>query len=295
MLATCVYGFLAVSIAGGLPERERWAPYALAATTIAGVAAARVYLGAEWLSSVVDSIALGVVWVAALGLACHRHARVGLRGAVLAGVAAAGLMMGLGLHGWIAGDQELARLTPAERTAGIGRAAWHTGDWARLPQYREDWRRHNRQPLTIQYAGDPAALTNDLAAAGWAPALVLDWANAMRLLSPSLPLTQLPVIPQVHAGRQEALTLARSAAPDQREVLRLWPSGFRLNDDGTPLWVGNVSRQRKGVLVDLIAFPATIPNDFDLPTELIGGTGGLAAHTVPGTGILLIEPSASVD
>ena len=88
LLATCVYGFLAVSVARGLPERQRWAPYALAATTIAAVAAARVYLGAEWLTSVVDSIALGMVWVAALGLAFHRHARFGLRAEVLAGVAA---------------------------------------------------------------------------------------------------------------------------------------------------------------------------------------------------------------
>ena len=90
LLATCVYGFLAVSVARGLAERQRWAPYALATTTIAAVAAARVYLGAEWLTSVVDSIALGMVWVAALGLTFHRHARFGLRAEALAGVAPSG-------------------------------------------------------------------------------------------------------------------------------------------------------------------------------------------------------------
>ncbi|WP_295579975.1 hypothetical protein [uncultured Lamprocystis sp.] len=106
---------------------------------------------------------LGMVWVAALGLAFHRHARLRLRAEVLAGVAAVGLLIGLGLHGWIAADRDLVRLTPAERTA------WHDGAWARLPHHREDLSQHNRHPLTIQYAGDPAALAATLATAGWGP------------------------------------------------------------------------------------------------------------------------------
>ena len=292
LLATCVYGFLAVSVARGLAERQRWAPYALATTTIAAVAAARVYLGAEWLTSVIDSIALGMVWVAALGLAFHRHARFGLRAETLAGVAALGLAIGIGLHGWIAGDRELARLTPAERTVAIARSDWHAAGWARLPHHREDLSQRNRHPLTIQYAGDPTVLAEALAASGWAPALVLDWENAMRLLSPSLPLADLPVVPQVHDRRYEVLVLTRPAGTDKREVLRLWPSRFRL-DDGSPLWVGNVSRQRKDVLLDLVALPATIAHEFDLPPELAAGTPGLATGSAPGTGVVLIEPASN--
>ena len=291
LLATCVYGFLAVSIARGLPERYRWAPYALATTTIAAVAVARVYFGAEWLTAVVDSSALGLVWVAALGLALHRHVHLRRRSAVLAAVAALGLIGGLALHSWIAGDRQLARLTPAERIVTVARSAWHDTGGTRLPHHREDLSRHNRHPLSIQYAGDPAALTTALAAAGWAPALVLDWENAMRLLSPSLPLDELPVIPQVHDGRHEALILTRAAGPDRREVLRLWPARFRL-EDGTPLWVGNVSRQRKDVVLELVVVPATIPHDFALPTDFIGGTSGLATHSAPGAGVVLIEPGA---
>ena len=134
LLATCVYGFLAVSVARGLGASHRWAPYAMATTTIAAVAAARVYFGAEWLTSVVDSVALGLVWVAGLGLAFHRHSRFELRAEVLAGVAVIGLAIGLGLHGWLAGDQDLARLTPAQRTVGIERAAWRDSAWAQLPR-----------------------------------------------------------------------------------------------------------------------------------------------------------------
>ncbi|HYN79085.1 MAG TPA: VTT domain-containing protein [Lamprocystis sp. (in: g-proteobacteria)] len=288
LLATCVYGFLAVSIARGLRERQRWAPYALTATIIAAVAVARVYLGAEWFTGVVDSIALGMVWVAGLGLAFHRHSRFELRPEILAGVAVIGLTIGFGLHGWLTADRELARLTPAQRIVSIERAAWHDTAWAQLPRHREELSQRNRYPLTIQYAGNPAALTAALATSGWVPALILDWDNAMRLLSPSLPLAELPVIPQVHNGQHETLILTRPAGEEVREVLRLWRAQFSL-EDGTPLWVGNVSRQHKSILFDLIVFPATTAHDFTLRLDLAAGTHGLVVSPVAQDQIILIE------
>ena len=80
-----------------------------------------------------------------------------------------------------------------------------------MPDHREELSQRHRHPLTIQYAGDPAALAAALAASGWAPALELDWDNAMRLLSPSLPLAELPVVPQVHDRHYEALIMTRPA------------------------------------------------------------------------------------
>lgn len=79
LLATCVYGFLAVSLARGIPEQRRWIPYALASATVAAVAWARIYFGTEWLTDVIGSIALGLAWIAALGLAFRRHSSFDLR------------------------------------------------------------------------------------------------------------------------------------------------------------------------------------------------------------------------
>jgi membrane-associated phospholipid phosphatase len=293
LLATCVYGFLAVSIARGLAERQRWAPYALATTTVAAVAAARVYLGAEWLTGIVDSIALGLVWVAALGLAFHRHSRGALRSGLFGAVALSGLAAGFVFHGWITEDRNLANLTPQRPIETLAHDAWRATDWARLPDRREDLSQRDQHPLTIQYAGNPAALADALAGAGWAPVEQLDWGNAMRLLSPSLTLAELPVIPQVHDARHEALVLGRPAGADSREVLRLWPTQFKL-DDGAPLWVGNVTRQHKKVLLDLIVFPATSPEEFALPTELVGGADNLTINTVPGARTVLIEALPTV-
>ncbi|WP_295455773.1 VTT domain-containing protein [uncultured Thiodictyon sp.] len=294
LLATSVYGFLAVASARALREPLRWVPYALATTAVTAVAAARVYLGTEWLTGVLGSIALGLTWVAALGLAYHQHSRPGLRPGVLGMVAALGLTAGLGLHEWTGGDRELARLTPAPRTTVVARGTWHDTAWAQVPNRREDLSQRHRHPLTIQYAGDPATLRTALAERGWQRAAMLDWGNALRLLSPSLPLAQLPVIPQVHDGRQETLVMTKTTGDDLREVLRLWPTRVQL-DDGTPLWVGNVSRQHKDVLINLISLPATDPRNFALPAEFAGELPGLRNRRVADGSIRLIEETAIGD
>jgi membrane protein DedA with SNARE-associated domain len=289
LLATTVYGFLAVAIARGLAERWRWIPYALASVTVAAVAGARVYLGAEWFTGVVDSIALGLVWVAALGLAFHRHSRSGPSARALSGVALLGLALGLGLQGWLTDDRNLARLTPQVRIETLSKIAWHDSAWSRLPNRREDLSQRNRHPLTLQFAGDPGVLAAALASSGWTPAEELTWGNAMRLLSPSLPLAELPMIPQVHDGQHEALVLTKAVGDDQREVLRIWPTHWQL-EDGKPLWVGNVTRQHKGVLLDLIVFPATDPHDFALPAEFAGTLPELTtSHPTSSTEVVLIE------
>ena len=73
--ATVTYGFLAVCLAGAgtMPQAWRWLPYALAAMLATAVAIARLYLGAHWLTDVVGALALGLAWIAALGLLPPPH------------------------------------------------------------------------------------------------------------------------------------------------------------------------------------------------------------------------------
>lgn len=292
LLATSVYGFLAVSLARGLPERFRWVPYGLATLAVTAVGAAGLYLGTEWLTDIVGSIALGLAWVAALGLAFRRHSRRESRSRALGAVALVSLIASLTVHEWIDGNRDLARLTPAERPETLTLAEWHASGWQRLPSRRADISQRDRHPLTLQYAGDLQALTQALMAAGWEPADLLDWGNAVRLLSPSLPLAELPVIPQVHDGHHEGLVLTRPRGEAEREVLRLWSTPFRLEDQ-TPLWVGNLSRQHKAVHMNLIAFPATDPAGFPAPPELGAGIEAFAAHRPAGSDVLLVEPRAT--
>ena len=114
----------------------------------------------------------------------------------------------------------------------------------------------NGHPLNLQYAGDPQILTQALAAQGWQAADTLSFENALRLLSPSLPLMELPLIPHVHDGHHEALGLVKQEGEEGRRVLRLWATPYFI-DGRQPLWVGNVTDQHKRIILNLLAIPAT--------------------------------------
>jgi membrane protein DedA with SNARE-associated domain/membrane-associated phospholipid phosphatase len=288
LLATTVYGFLAISVARGLPVQRRWVPYGLASVAVAAVAWARIYFGTEWLTDVIGSIALGLAWIAALGLAFRRHSRLDPPWPALAGVALAAVVAGLGVRGWISGDDELARFAPQPRIETLTRDQWLAGDWRRLPERRADLSGGHRHPLTLQYAGDPADFAKALGKE-WGPAELLGWGNAIRLLSPSLPLSDLPVIPQVHHGQHESLVRARTGSDGRRQVLRLWSVPFEL-DDGTPLWVGNLTGQHKEVVLDLIAFPATDPKP---PEGSAAELDRVEARLPPDAWLLRLDPETA--
>jgi membrane protein DedA with SNARE-associated domain len=288
LLATSVYGFLAISLARGVPSAVRWVPYALAAVLVTGVAGSRVYLGAEWLTDVLASLALGLAWISALGLAFRRHSRFDPRWAALGGVALVTLVSGLTLRGWLDEGRDLARYTPAQAVEILTREQWLAGGWRQLPDRREDLRRLHAQPLTLQFAGNPRDLESALVPGGWRAAKVLRWGNALLLLSPSLPLGDLPVIPQVHDGRHESLVLTQNGSDGTRWVLRLWPTRFRLTE-GQPLWLGNVTRQRKEVILDLIALPRTDPE----PVEPETPAWARLEERLPAGAVLLHVPPAS--
>jgi membrane protein DedA with SNARE-associated domain/membrane-associated phospholipid phosphatase len=288
LLATSVYGFLAISLARGVPSAVRWVPYALATVLVTGVAGSRVYLGAEWFTDVLASLALGLAWISALGLAFRRHSRFDPRWTALGGVVLVTLVSGLALRGWLDEGRDLTRYTPARSVEILTREQWLAGGWRQLPDRREDLRRLHAQPLTLQLAGNPEDLKTALVPDGWRAAEVLHWGNALLLLSPSLPLGELPVIPQVHDGRHESLVLTQDASDGTRWVLRLWPTRFRLTE-GQPLWLGNITRQHKEVILDLIALPRTGPE----PVELETPSWARLEERLPAGAVLLHVPPAS--
>lgn len=260
MRATVIYGFLAVLIAGALTQRWRWLPYALAGLATAGVALARLYLGVHWLSDVLGSLTLGMIWIAALGIGYRRHSRLSIRWPALSALAAAVLGLSLGLQGWFYHQQQVVAYTPQRAQQELALEAWWEDAWRHLPAMRSDTRGEGAHALNLQYAGSLTALQQALAPSGWRSAQALDWHNVLRLLSPSLALQALPVPPQVHDGRHESLALEKPLADGGRLVLRLWPADIRLLPDGQPLWLGNVSTQAQRRLMRLFNFPQTAPD-----------------------------------
>jgi len=140
---------------------------------------------------------------------------------------------------------------------------WRDSSWRNLPQ-----RAQHNHPLHLQYAGTLYGLQKALVEKGWQPAPKLNWSDTLKLLSPSLPLNELPVLPQVHNGQHERLTLIKPLPNDGRLVLRLWRSNIILSPGQKPLWLGNVSRQQQAYILDLITFAETAP-DFQYPFEIL--------------------------
>jgi len=265
--ATVVYGFLAVCLAGAgaMPLKWRWLPYAAAGLLMAAVGIARLYLGAHWLTDVVGALALGLAWVAALGLSFRRHTRPAPSWHGLAALSLLVLVTAYGLISLTWHQADLARYQPRQETIALTQAQWRTQQWRVLPQWRGDLRGDKSQRMNIQYLGDPQRLVKALAPAGWQAAEPLSADNAIRLLSPSLSLMQLPLIPQVHEGHHEDLSLVKADGEEGRLVLRLWATSYRIDDQ--PLWIGNVSAQHKRLILDLLAIPST-GTDTDGPLAL---------------------------
>jgi undecaprenyl-diphosphatase len=163
--------------------------------------------------------------------------------------------------------------------------AWWDRQWQTLPAHRIDLGGEYEQPLNVQWAGSLECLREHLTRRGWRRAPALNVVNTLRWLQPGARLADLPMLPQVHEGRHDALALVRpvpappttraAALPDRQLVLRLWPADRVIGQPDTPLWVGTVSRQMARRML-LITVPRT-ENEFDSPiAALQEGLGGLS-------------------
>ena len=260
--AISVYGFFAVMLARSIQRDWRWLNYGLVAILTTAIGLARLYLGVQWLSDVLGSLLLGLAWISGLGIAYHRHTRAETHPYQLGIMAVIVLILSLGGHAWLNQRVDVAHYRPNPAVTQLSEAAWRQGETQDLPTYRQDVRNHHDHPLDIQYAGDLSRLSDRLLQRGWQPAELLQGANLLRLLSPSLPLQRLPVLPQVHDGRHEHLVLEKPLPDGGRLVLRLWASPVRLEPGSRPLWLGSVSSQRKTVVLNLLSYPVT-EDDFD--------------------------------
>lgn len=290
--ATVLFGFLSVMTARALPSPRRWLPYMAAGLLVMPVALSRIYLGAHWLSDVVGAISLGLAWVALLGLAYHRHTVSESHWRGLAGSGLLLLTLSTGVQTWLHHQDDLQKYTPKRPEQHLSASAWWEGAWRQFPTSREDVRGQHNHPLHLQYAGTLKFLQHKLETKGWRQAPMLDWNNSLMLLSPSLSLNELPVLPQVHDGQHEAMTMIRPYLDNSRLVLRLWSANTILSDQ-SKLWLGNVSLQKQTILLNLLTFPETQP-DFEIPFRQLKEDIADLPHQFPqdaGNMVLLRQPS----
>ncbi len=255
--AVVLFGFLAVIIARSMRERWRWLPYSLAGLMIILVGVARLYLGVHWLSDILGSITLGMLWITILGLAYYRHTKAEAHWLGLSLISILAIAGVTGFQTWKQHDQDLVHYMSTPEIRVVDAHAWQGGGWQQLPGTRKDTRNTQDHPLSIQYAGQLEQLQATLTDRGWTRAQELSWGSILKLLSPDLPLQQLPLLPQVHDGRHEALAMTKPLTDDKLLVLRLWPAFVRIEPGSQPLWIGNATEQHKGQMAGMPAFAET--------------------------------------
>ena len=245
MLAVAVYGFLAILAGRGLPPRWHLPLYLLCILLLWLIAFAELYLGLLWASDALASLLLGVAWTALLGIAYRRHALVSpfdrRHGRALVFLLVVLLVWPLAQQ-----PEHAAAHAPARETYVMDKAAWRKSGWQLLPALRADLRGDRRFVFNLQWTGRRQAIEHALREAGWQPARngTRRWLN---WINPLATADTLPLLPQVHDGRYDAIRYWQREDGHHLWVVRLWESDYLLRDDQRqiPLWYGQLARMRR--------------------------------------------------
>ena len=282
--STLVLGFLAVLIAREIPLARRWIVYLAAAFLIVPIAFARLYLGIHWLTDTLAGLCLGLIWVAALGLAYNHHttAAVNWRGLLAYSVIA--LLATDLLHVGADFRADLQRYQPQTTEQTLSRASMVGAGLATVAAAAAGFPGHS--PAGFRAAmGDHAGRIGETIAGGRLAARSdADMRSMLLWLSPQVALRELPVLPQTHEGSEDDVTLVRYGDdPDRRWLLRFWDVGARLREEGQPIWVGSISQQKLEPRMGLFTFAVDDPQT-RAPADLLAPAWqGLRTRVVKGS------------
>lgn len=256
VVATVIYTFLPVLLATGRSQPQRVAVYAGGVLLLLLTLLARLYLGAQWWSLAIVSVVLGGVWAALLGFGYRRHHPEPV--SVLRFLLPVALVF-VTATGWQWSDDRVLVYEPLPPRSPrvLSTADWAHHGYQDLRSQRQDLFGRRRQPFNLQWAGPLPAIHDTLVAAGWQDPTPLRAPNALRWLAPSTGVAQLPVLPQVHAGRHPVLVLRYPVGEQRQYLLRLWPTGY-VTDQGQPIWTGRISLAEARSVYRLLRYPVEL-------------------------------------
>ncbi len=282
-MATVVYGFFAVLIARELPGRRRAWPYVVGALVVGLLGFARLYLGAHWLSDVLAGTLLGLLWIAALGIAYRRRVVRSFWVRPTAALFFACILAMAAWHGSRSVNGLLARFDPPMMVTPLAADTWWRSEWQQgLPAHRNELNGRDAWPLNVQLAGPLDALRARLLLSGWENYQTGGWTGLLQTLDKKITPQELPVLPAMHQGRAEALVMVRRGPmPERMRVLRLWATPLQLQPAGEPLWIGTVHELQFTQRLDFVSFWQAQPGEDDLLAGLRDDASGLEAALAP--------------
>jgi undecaprenyl-diphosphatase len=264
-----LYGFLAFLLAHEKRPRITLAITLLAAGLVGLIAFSRLYLGAHWLSDVLASLSLGTAWVALLSIAYMQHVRTEHLPARALSFTALGTLLLAGTAAVVTHHAaDAARYAPRQPTSSDLLADWQVDGWRRLPARRTEVDGDHEEPLSVQWAGTPNQIVQELEAGGWRRPPPWTLRTSLLWLLPSTSVGLLPVLAKFHRGEPPAMSFERELDPSLRLVIRCWPTAYWVgaaNDVPVALWVGMVTLERLEHPAGMVTLAMT-EQDFGMPT-----------------------------
>ena len=297
-MATVVYGFFAVLIARELPGRRRAWPYVVAALAVGLLGFSRLYLGAHWLSDVLAGILLGLLWIAALGIAYRRRVVRSFWVRPTATIFFAAILGMATWHGSRSADALLVRFDPPLVPEQVdGEAWWREGWQTSLPARRNELHGRDAWPLNVQLAGPLDSVRARLLLSGWENYRTGGWTGLLQTLDKDVGPRGLPVLPATHQGRAEALVMVRRGHDaGEMIVLRLWATPLQLAPGDTPVWLGTAHTLRFTRRLDFFSYWQAQPGEDALldalQRDIPGLESVLEARTDDGQRVLRLRPAA---
>lgn len=240
-LASLIFGFFAVMVAKDLSARRRKWPYLATSVTLAALGFAQFYLGQATLIGLLAAFALGLGWLALIGIGYRRRAQPRTHPVWFVLVLSSAFLVIASLNVQAHFDDKLIASRLALPELQLERAAWLDTEWQRLPERRSRLGSYLQQRFDLQLEADLETIESLLLQRGWHRPPTGDLLSLLTHLA-AAPGAEAPKLPRDFAGRSEDLVLLLELGDEQRVALRLWDSGARLLPGGSPLWLGQVRK-----------------------------------------------------
>lgn len=242
ILATLIFGFMAVLVGHELPSERKPIPYRVACIAVLLVMLSRLYLGAHWLTDTLGSLMLGMSTLCLVTLSYRRQLIPPFNLKALLPFAGASLLLLASIYGLFRFDKLMAEYANPIDISTLSSSDWWEQTDNHIPLYRNNRLGKPFEMLTIQWAGNLNTIEQQLQQIGWQSVPPnLSARNVLKRAAIEHDAFRLTLIPQQFQARNPVLLMVRIKDHQQPPwVLRLWNSDITLTHPHQPLYVGSI-------------------------------------------------------